>query len=100
MNSPRFQVKKKDIGAFGPDPSAEFRGGSCCASHFAWIYHICKILPGGVEAHSKAPIREIQSQGLKYILFFMTEDPEIMPGIHCLKIDGPGIIPRSTLSKN
>ena len=67
------------MGAFRPVPSTEFRGGSCCDSHFAWRYNIFKILPGGVETHSKTPIRKIQSQGLKYILF-MTNDAGIIPG--------------------
>jgi len=35
-NDPRFQVEEKDIGAFRPAPSTEFRGGTCCGSHFGW----------------------------------------------------------------
>jgi len=41
-----------------PAPCTE----TCCDRHFRWSHHICKILPGCVEAHSKIPIREIQTK--------------------------------------
>ena len=63
-NTPRYQVEEKDIGASGPGSCTEFRYGSCWHSHLGWRHRICEILPG-VETHSKTPIREIQSQGLK-----------------------------------
>ena len=53
-NYSRFQVENKDIGAFRPVPSMKFRCGSCWDSHFSWRGHICIILPGRVERHSKA----------------------------------------------
>ena len=53
----KISGQEKDMGAFRPVPSTEFRGGSCCDSHFAWRYHIFKILPGGIETHSKTPIK-------------------------------------------
>ena len=66
-NTPRYQVEEKSTGAFGPGSCTEFRCGSCWRSRLGWRHHICKKLPGGVETHSKTPIREVQSQGLKYI---------------------------------
>jgi len=48
--------------------STEFWGGTCCDSHLGWRYHICKISPGGVETHFKTLAREVQGQGLKFIL--------------------------------
>ena len=57
-----YRVKTKDIRTLGPGFYTEFRGGSSCASQFGWRYHICKILPGGVETRSKTPIRWIQRQ--------------------------------------
>ena len=50
---PRYQVEENDLGAFRPGPCTEFRCGSCCDSHLSWRHHICKMLPGGVETHSK-----------------------------------------------
>ena len=58
-NTLRNQVEKKQLGAFGPGPSTEFRCGSCCDSHFSWRHHIYTVLSGGVETHSKTPTREI-----------------------------------------
>ena len=45
------------MGALRPVPRTEFRGDSCCASHFAWRYNIFKMLPGGIETHSKTPMK-------------------------------------------
>ena len=62
-----IRSRNKNIGAFGPGSCTEFRYGSCWHSHSGWRHRICKILPGGVETHSKTPIWETQIQGLKYI---------------------------------
>jgi len=76
--SSRLQVEEKDIRAFRPAPSTEFRGGTCCGSHLGWGAYL-QNLSRGVETHSKTLTREIQSQGLN-LYFLMTKDPEIIPG--------------------
>ena len=62
---------------------------------FCLEIHICKILPGGVETHSKTPISKTRIKGLKYssIYILMTQDPEIIPGIYCLMTEDPEIRP-------
>ena len=44
-----------------------FECGSCCDSHFRWIYHICNIQPGDVETHSKTSITGTQLNEHTYI---------------------------------
>ena len=71
-------------GSIGPGITQEIRSGSKIfwfwdlflahnfeargASHFAWRCHIFKILPGGVETHSKTPIKYCFFQNI----FFLT----------------------------
>jgi hypothetical protein len=45
------------MGALRPVPRTEFRGDSRRASHFARRYNMFKMLPGGIETHSKTPIK-------------------------------------------
>jgi len=107
-------VEDKDIAAFRPAPSTDIQDGTCCDSHLGWRYHICKNSQGGVEAHSKTLTREIQSQGLKFILsddkgswhytkrytFLESRTLKSYQTIHVLNIQDPGILPGDILSKN
>ena len=61
------------MGALRPVPSTEFRGDSCRASHFAWRCNIFKIVPGGIETHSKTPIKVA---GFQKHLLKTSEDSE------------------------
>ena len=78
-NYPRNQVRIKDILILRPVPSTEFRGGSRGASHFAWRCNIFKILPGGVETHSKTPIKHVFQNCCFLVRILKMDSPEGRP---------------------
>ena len=91
---------RKNLDAFGPGSYTEFRSGSRRGSHFGWRYHICKILPGGVETHSKAPIRDKRVVEKMDSCFgvLTTDDREIIPINNCLSTEDLELIPSNILS--
>ena len=84
MKSRQYQ----GFGTLRPAPSTEFRGGSCCASHFLWGAIFAFLLPGGSETYSKTPTksRDNVRDKVRYtvenprIQILRAEDPEILPG--------------------
>jgi len=66
-NTPKYYIKsRKNISGHSDRVLAQNLNTVFLALPFGLKTPHCKILPGGVDTHSKAPIRETQIQGLKY----------------------------------